>query len=429
MRYIIIGGSAAGVSTIEAIRSIDPSSPIELFTDEELPLYSRVLLTYYIANVISKEELHFRPLEFFKENNVTAHLGEKVKAVSPDSKSIQTENGKNHTFDKLLIATGSSPKMLDIPGADKEGVYGLRNMEHAQKIINRSEKTETATILGGGLIGLRDGYALAARGLKVKMIVKSNRVLSQMLDEESSAMVQERLQEHGIEIKTGRDAVEILGRESVEGVVLDNGEEIGCQMVIIGKGVDPNAELVSSTGIEVREGIVADEHMRTNVPDIYVAGDVAETYDISRGKMAINAIWPCAFEQGRVAGLNMAGQEAKYVGSFRMNSLDIYGLPAVSMGVTRPDGDGLHEVKRRTRDTYRKLVLEDGRIVGAIFVGQIQRTGFLSTLLRKRVEVSDYVPYLMSDRSNVADLLPLMRQNAEKFTEIEYRELFVSVSR
>jgi NAD(P)H-nitrite reductase large subunit len=112
-----------------------------------------------------------------------------------------------------------------------------------------------------------------------------------------------------------------------------------------------------------------------------------------------------------------------------MNSLDIYGLPAVSMGVTRPDGDGLHEVKRRTRDTYRKLVLEDGRIVGAIFVGQIQRTGFLSTLLRKRVEVSDYVPYLMSDRSNVADLLPLMRQNAEKFTEIEYRELFVSVSR
>jgi NAD(P)H-nitrite reductase large subunit len=145
--------------------------------------------------------------------------------------------------------------------------------------------------------------------------------------------------------------------------------------------------------------------------------------------MAINAIWPCAFEQGRVAGLNMAGQEAKYVGSFRMNSLDIYGLPAVSMGVTRPDGDGLHEVKRRTRDTYRKLVLEDGRIVGAIFVGQIQRTGFLSTLLRKRVEVSDYVPYLMSDRSNVADLLPLMRQNAEKFTEIEYRELFVSVSR
>jgi nitrite reductase (NADH) large subunit len=122
MRYIIIGGSAAGVSAIEAIRSLDRSSPIELFTDEELPLYSRVLLTYYIADVIPKEELHFRPLEFFKENNVTAHLGTRVKPVSPDSKSIQTEDGKNHTFDKLLIATGSSPKTLDIPGVDREGV-------------------------------------------------------------------------------------------------------------------------------------------------------------------------------------------------------------------------------------------------------------------------------------------------------------------
>ena len=428
MRYIIIGGSAAGVSAIEAIRSLDRTSQIELFTDEELPLYSRVLLTYYIADVIPKEDLHFRPLEFFKENTVTPHLGTRVKTVSPDSKSIQTEDGKNHTFEKLLIATGSSPKTLDIPGVDKEGVYGLRNMEHAQKIISRSEKTEVVCILGGGLIGLRDGYALAARGLKVKMIVKSNRVLSQMLDEESSTIVQERLQEHGIEIRIGRDAVEILGKGSVEGIVLDNGEKIGCQMVIVGKGVDPNVGLVSSTSIEVREGIVADEYMRTSIPDIYVAGDVAETYDISQGKMAINAIWPCAFEQGRIAGLNMAGQKAKYVGSFRMNSLDIYGLPAVSMGITRPDGDGLQEIKRRTRDTYRKLVMEDGRIVGAILVGEIQKAGLLSTLLRKKVNVTEYVPLLMSDRVNFADLLPLMRKNAEKFTEIEYRELFASTS-
>jgi nitrite reductase (NADH) large subunit len=428
MRYVIVGGSAAGVSAIEAIRSLDRTSPIELFSDEETPLYSRVLLTYYIAGAISKEDLHFRPLEFFKENTVTPHLGKRVKSVSPDSKCIETEDGKNHTFDKLLIATGSSPKTLNMPGVDKEGVCGLRNMEHAQKIISRSDKTDTVCILGGGLIGLRDGYALAARGLKVKMIVKSNRILSQMLDEESSAMVQERLQEHGIEIRTGRDAVEILGKGSVEGIMLDNGEKIDCQMVIIGKGVDPNVGLVSATGIEVKEGIVADEHMRTNVADIYVAGDVAETFDISRGRTSVNAIWPCAFEQGRIAGLNMAGQEARYVGSFRMNSLDIYGLPAISLGITRPDWDRLQEVTRRTRDTYRKLVLEDGRIVGAILVGQVQKAGLLSTLLRKKIDVSDYIAFLMSDRLNVADLLPLMRQNAEKFTEIEYRELLASTS-
>jgi nitrite reductase (NADH) large subunit len=428
MRYVIIGGSAAGVSAIEAIRSLDATSSIELFSDEETPLYSRVLLTYYIAGALSKEGLHFRPLEFFKENNVTPHLGERVRTVSPDSKLIQTEDGKDYSFDKLLIATGSSPKALDIPGVDKVGVYGMRRLDHAEKIIERSEKTDVVCILGGGLIGLRDGYALAARGLKVKMIVKSNRVLSQMLDEESSAMVQERLQEHGIEIKTGRDAVEILGKGSAEGVVLDNGEHIACQMVIIGKGVEPNVGIVSSTGIEVKEGIVADETMRTAVPDIYVAGDVAETYDISQGKTAINAIWPCAFEQGRIAGLNMAGKEARYVGSFRMNSLDIYGLPVISMGLTRGNRDGLQEFERKTKGSYRKLVLQDGRIVGAILVGQVQKAGFLSTLLRKRVGVSDHVGFLMSDRLNVADLLPFMRKNAEKFTEIEYRELFANVS-
>ncbi len=428
MRYIIIGGSAAGVSAIEAIRSLDRTSQIELFTDEETPLYSRVLLTYYIAGALPKEELHFRPLEFFKENTVTPYLGTRVKTVSPDSKSIQTEDGRAYKFDKLLIATGSSPKKLDTLGADKEGVYGLRKMEHAQEIIKRSEKTKVVCILGGGLIGLRDGYALAARGLKIKMIVKSNRVLSQMLDEESSAMVKGKMQEHGIEIRTGRDAVEIVGEGSVEGIVLDNGERIDCQMLIIGKGVQPNVELISSTRIGVKEAIVADENMMTNVPDIYVAGDVAETYDISQNKTAVNAIWPCAFEQGRIAGLNMAGQEAKYVGSFRMNSLDIYGLPVISMGLTRPDGDGFQQVTRRTKDTYMKLIVRDGRIVGATFVGQIQKAGFLSTLLRKKVDVSDYVSFLMSDRFNVADLLPLMRQNAEKFTEIEYRELFASTS-
>jgi nitrite reductase (NADH) large subunit len=429
MRYVIIGGSAAGVSAIEAIRSLDATSSIELFSDEETPLYSRVLLTYYIAGALSKEGLHFRPLEFFKENNVTPHLGETVATVSPDSKSIQTEDGKDYSFDKLLIATGSSPKALDIPGVDKVGVYGMRRLDHAEKIIERSEKTDVVCILGGGLIGLRDGYALAARGLKVKMIVKSNRVLSQMLDEESSAMVQERLQEHGIEIKTGRDAVEILGKGSAEGVVLDNGDHIACQMVIIGKGVQPNVGIVSSTGIKVKEGIVADETMRTAVPDIYVAGDVAETYDISQGKTAINAIWPCAFEQGRIAGLNMAGKEARYVGSFRMNSLDIYGLPVISMGLTRGNRDGLQEFERKTKGSYRKLVLQDGRIVGAILVGQVQKAGFLSTLLRKRVDVSEHVAFLMSDRLNVADLLPFMRNNAKKFTEIEYRELFASASR
>jgi NAD(P)H-nitrite reductase large subunit len=423
MRYIIIGGSAAGISAVEAIRSVDRTSPIELFSSEGTPFYSRVLLSYYIAGSITKDELHFRPLEFFSENKVTAHLGQRVEKVLPDSKSIRMEDGREYPFDRLLIATGSSPKILDIPGKAKKGVVVMRNIDHAQEIVNRIEEIKTVCVLGGGLIGLRMGYALSVRGVKVKIIVKSSHVLSQILDRESAEMIQGTMGEHGIDIRTGRDAVEILGKESVEGVILDNGERINCQLIVIGKGVQPNVDFVSSTQIKVNEGIVADETMKTNLADIYVAGDVAETYDLSTGKMGVNAIWPCAFEQGRVAGLNMAGKKAKYGGSFRMNSIDFYGLPVISMGVTRINGSGFQQVQRKTKNTYRKLVLRDGCIVGAILVGEVQKAGIFSTLLKKRINVSDDIPLLMSHRLNFAELLPLIKKNKERFGEIEYREL------
>ena len=423
MRYIIIGGSAAGISAVEAIRSIDQTSPIELFSSEGTPFYSRVLLSYYIAGVITKEELHFRPLEFFADNIVKAHLGQRVDKVLPESKSIRMEDGREYPFDRLLIASGSSPKIMEVPGKDKTGVVVMRNIDHAQEIVNRVEEMKTACVLGGGLIGLRTGYALSVRGVKVKIIVKSSHVLSQMLDQESAEMIQGTMRQHGIDIRTGRDAVEIVGKESVEGIILDDGERINCQLVVIGKGVQPNVDFLSSTPIKINEGIVADETMMTSVPDIYVAGDVAETYDLTTGRTSVNAIWPCAFEQGRVAGLNMAGKKAKYEGSFRMNSLDFYGLPVISMGITRIDGKGFQHFQKKTENTYRKLVLRDGRIVGAILVGQIQKAGILATLLKKRVNVSGIVPLLMSRRLNFAELLPFTQQNRERFTEVEYREL------
>lgn len=423
MRYIIIGGSAAGISAVEAIRSIDQTSPIELFSSEGTPFYSRVLLSYYIAGAITKEELHFRPLEFFADNKVKAHLGQRVDQVLTDSKSIRMEDGREYPFDRLLIASGSSPKIMEVPGKDKKGVVIMRNIDHAQEIVNRVEEMKAACVLGGGLIGLRTGYALSVRGVKVKIIVKSSHVLSQMLDQESAEMIQGTMRQHGIDIRTGRDAVEIVGKESVEGIILDDGERINCQLVVIGKGVQPNVAFISSTPIKVNEGIIADETMMTSVPDIYVAGDVAETYDLTTGRTSVNAIWPCACEQGRVAGLNMVGKKAKYEGSFRMNSLDFYGLPVISMGITRINGNGFQQFQRKTENTYRKLVLRDGRIVGAILVGQVQKAGILTTLLKKRVNVSDYVPFLMSNKINFADLLPLMNGNKERFTEVEYREL------
>ena len=171
--------------------------------------------------------------------------------------------------------------------------------------------------------------------------------------------------------------------------------------------------------------------MMTSVPDIYAAGDVAETHDIARNAYFLNAIWPCAFEQGNFAGLNMAGQKTVYPGSFRRNSIgNFIGIPAISMGVThaesclmQSDEDEFREIRVRTRDAYKKLVLRNGRIVGAILVGQTQKAGLMSVLLKKQVYVADAIPVLMSDRLNFTDLLPILRRNADQFSEPEYKEL------
>ena len=180
-------------------------------------------------------------------------------------------------------------------------------------------------------------------------------------------------------------------------------------------------------------GIKTDGYMMTSSRDIYAAGDVCETFDTARNTQFINAIWPMAVEQGRVAGLNMASRDTKYAGSVRMNSIgNFIGIPAMSMGITRTEEcsyveEDCHfqEIKRRTRNTYKKLILKNGCIVGAIFigVGQTQKSGLISVLLRRQIDVSDYVSILMSNNLNFMDILPLLRRNGDKFTEPEYKEL------
>jgi NAD(P)H-nitrite reductase large subunit len=179
------------------------------------------------------------------------------------------------------------------------------------------------------------------------------------------------------------------------------------------------------------KGIRVDETMMTSAPDIYAAGDVAETRDIARDTWFLNAIWPCAFEQGRIAGFNMAGKKTAYPGSYRRNSIgNFIGIPAISMGVTHAEScamtsedDEFREIKLRTKDVYKKLVLKNGKLIGAILVGHTQKAGLMSILLRKQVYIADSIPMLMSERLSFTDLLPILRRNADQFSEPEYKEL------
>jgi NAD(P)H-nitrite reductase large subunit len=430
MRYVIIGGSAAAISAVETIRSIDRESQVDLFSDETTPLFSRVLLPYYLAEELSKPLLNFRSADFFEQNKVTPHLGVRIRQISVDSKVADTENGESYPFDKLLLATGGNPIIPPIQGIDKHGISTLKTMADAERIYHLRGKK--AVVIGAGSVGVESCISLKKRGMEVTLLEQLGHVLPTVFDDEAASMIQKRIEALGIKMVIGERALRFTGNGHVKGVVTDS-EEIECDLVVLAVGVKPAVELAQKAGIEIGSlgGIKVNGQMMTSALDIYAAGDVAETYDITREGNWINAIWPCAVEQGRVAGSNMAGRETPYEGSFRRNSIgNFIGVPAISMGLTHADacsgcesGEEFQEIRKRTKDTYKKLVLRNGRLVGTILVGFTQKAGLFHTLIKKQINVSDSVPVLMSRYLNFMDILPLIRRHADRFTETEYKEI------
>lgn len=427
-RYVIIGTSAAGVSCAETIRSIDKTAEIVMLTDEPYPhIYCRCLLSYYIADEIPEEKLKYREDDFFEKNNIKVYFGKKVVAVDTEKNCVLLEDNTKLEYDKLLIATGARSKMEEIPGVDKDGVYGLRTVDDAKKIIKKTTETNTAIILGGGLIGLKAAYALKKRGLEVTVVVKSPRILSQVVDETSAKLVQSYIEKNGIKILTGLQAKEICGDKKVEYVILEDGQKLNCGLVIIGKGVQPNIEFLQGSKIELGYGIKVNEYLQTNIENVYSAGDVAETNDLLLKGTTIYALWPNAVIQGKIAGVNMVKNNVKkYDGTIAMNSVEFFGLYIISCGITRPKDIKEYEfleVSNLQKNVYKKFVIKDNKLVGFVLVGDIEQAGVYNSLVRKKVDISSIKESLVQENFDFAKILPLIKTNKDKFLEPEYSEI------
>ncbi|MBA7554956.1 NADH-dependent phenylglyoxylate dehydrogenase subunit epsilon [subsurface metagenome] len=268
------------------------------------------------------------------------------------------------------------------------------------------------------MIGLKAGYALKQQGMDVEIIVKSPRILSQVTDSDSAEMVGRWLIENGIKIRTGLAPKKILGKKEVEGVLLDNEEKVDCQVIIIGKGVRPNMDLVKDSKIQTHWGIITNQYLQTNVENVYAGGDVAETTDLITGEPTINALWTAATEQGRIAGLNMAGEGKKYPGSIAANSIDFFGLPIISLGYVRVKEKGYEEFVRSQPRMYRyrKIVLKGKKLVGAVFVGNIENAGVYLALIRRKVDISGIKDILLEDWFDYSKVSELLEQK-EGFRE------------
>ena len=444
--YVVIGNSAAGLSAIEAIRRVDRQSKIINISKEPHRPYSRCLLSYYLAGQYDRDILWIRGEDYYSKFNVEPLLNTEAAGVDVKNKTILTSNKKRIAFDKLLLATGASAKSINVKGAEKRGVFTLRTIEDADGILMELPRVKAACVLGGGLIGMRAAYALKKRGVNVHVIVKSAHIFSQMLDVEAADMMRRHLESGGIEISTTLEAKEILGRDSVEKILLDDGNSIDCQLVIVGKGVEANLDIVKGA-LKTNYGILVDENLKTDKEGIFAAGDVAECHDILEDRSNLNQIWPAAIRQGKAAGLNMAGEKARYEGTYGSNSLDFFGLGVMSFGVVKPrgaeprtvpqsgtgtwvkpKGDGFEDLISidTARPSYRKIVLKDNRIVGGVLINDVERHGILLHLALQKIDVTDIKDILVDEYFDFGKVIPLIKRQPAKFVRPEYVDVSAS---
>jgi len=383
MRYVIIGNSASGVSAACAIRQRDPIADIEVISNESHYMYSRILLVYWIANRVSRNDIYLKNSEDYERQNIALRLDEQLEEIDAGAYRLNTNRRTGVPYDRLLLATGASAIRPEIPGISLSGVETLRALEDAERILSQVAANSSVVVVGGGLIGVRVAEALTTRGARVHMVVSSASVLSQMLDQQSAGIILQRLREYGVDVRLCTNVKEFFGSGKLEGVILSDGSRICSALAVVGKGVRPNIDCVRGTGVQAGLGIRVDGYMATSVPDIYAAGDVAEAYDSLRDELWINALWPIAVEQGRAAGINMTGGGEVYAGSIRLNSLEVFGLPCVSIGHAYEAGDARTLLRHdKQLGIYRKLFLREDRLVGAVLMGDIRGAGVLTERIR-----------------------------------------------
>ncbi len=397
MNYCIIGNGVAATAAVEAIRELDEEGRITVISAEPYPVYSRPLITYLLSGKVDEADMLYRDEGFYQRKKVDLIMKRAV-SIDTEEREVLLEDGGKVPFDKLLIATGGKPFVPEISGLDKEGVFTFTTWDDAKQISEMVEQVSHALVVGGGMIGLKATESLVQLGVKVTVVELADRVLSAVFDPEASSIMEEHLRSFGVDIITENSVEEIAGDGRVKKAILRDGREVECEMVIIAIGVRPNLDLVKDTGIDVNRGIVVDSHMETSIKGIFAAGDVAEAFDmLNRDKRPI-PVWPSAYRQGRIAGYNMAGSTAEYTGGFSQNSIEVLGLPTISLGITNPNGGGYEVLKKRRSDKeYKKIVLMDDTIVGAIFIGCIDRAGIITGLIRDGINVKSFKKALLDD--------------------------------
>lgn len=407
-RQVIVGNSAAGLSAVKAIREVDDSCPITLISMENCGSYSPVLLTYYLKGKIPREDLFIVGRNFYDMNRIKTMLGCEVTGLNPLQQIVRLKNGEEVEYDNLLIATGASPVSIEHSVNTVGHLFYLRTIEDAEKILAQVKNVNRVIVVGAGLIGLQAAEAIFREGIQLTIIEWANHVLPQIADFTCASFIQKEIERRGITVYLEKKVNSIVKVEDQIKVVTDSNVQLTADMIVIATGVRPNTETLEGTGIKINLGILVDETMRTNISHIFAAGDVCEAKNLITGMSEVVPIWSNACRQGRIAGLNMAGGEERFVGGLAENVTTVFGLIVASVGISEPPGgNGVTEIQfsNPARRIYRKIILSNNRIVGAVLLEDTEDAGILASFIRNRKDVSTWKEKLARSSLETKELL------------------------
>ena len=404
LRVVVVGNGIAGAALVdELLKEGSEKVSITLYGAEGVGTYNRVRLSEYMAGSVGLEELGMRPKEWYEERGIDLRLGVRVLEVDTKGRKVLGSDGEAVSYDRLVFATGSESFVPPIPGRDKAGVFVFRTVEDVERMLEAGPKK--AVVVGGGLLGLEAAWGLVARGAEVTVVDLAGHLMSQQLDKAAGVMLRREIEKIGVGVRLGAFTEEIFGNGRVEGVRLQGGEELPADAVVVCAGIRSNADLARSCGIKTERGIVVDDRMATSAPDVYAVGECAEHNGVVYGLVAP------ALEQVRVAtGCVLGGKGvAPYRGSVASATLKVMGVDVTSAGDVYGEEEGSEAIVSSDplKGVYRKAVIRDGKVVGAVLLGDVSGAPQLTGAVRRAAPAEEAVELTLGSGAKGFEAPPL----------------------
>jgi NAD(P)H-nitrite reductase large subunit len=385
MKYVIIGNSAAGIGAAEGIRHTDKNGEITIITNEPHHTYSRPLISYLLLGKVTREGMKYRGGSFYKDNKCALLADANVTKIDAAKKNVVLQDGKKIPYDKLLVATGSSPFVPPFEGLDTvRDKCTFMSLDDADRLEKMLKGDKRVLIIGAGLIGLKCAEGILERVKHITVLDLAPRILSSILDDEGAKLVQNHMESKGVEFKLAANVKNFKNNKAF----LENGETIDFDILVLAVGVRPNTSLLNGIA-KIDRGIIVNGKSETSAPDIYAAGDCTQTLDVSSGQNKVMALLPNAYMQGECAGINMSGGGdnggARFDKAIPMNAIGFLGLHIITAG--NYDGQEYVEnsILKSAAGAYKRLFYSDNKLNGYILIGNVEKAGIYTNLIRERV--------------------------------------------